>query len=151
MTLKMITFRKATMDDAADLLKWKNEFDTRMNSIVTTDEIKGGPHLIWLANTLADRSVEFLIIELGGEAIGDLRLNHSEREIEVSIRMDKKFRGQGLATQVIGLITEPGKKPLAAKIVAQNLASMRVFISNGYRPEEYVQGPVNYYVFKRFA
>lgn len=149
-----ITFRKATMDDALDLLKWKNELDTRMNSIVTDEEIKIDDHLIWLAKTLADRDVEFWIIEKDGEAIGDLRLNHRERESEISIRLDKRFRGKGVATEVIGMVN-PGSIPkgrrLVAKIRAHNIASMRSFIVNGFRPERFIESPVSYYVFKKYS
>lgn len=153
----MITFRKVIMSDAEDLLRWKNEPDTRANSIVTDAIIELEGHLMWLEKTLADKTVEFYIIQLNGESIGDLRLNHGKKETEVSIRMDKRFRGKGLATHVIGLI-EPGKV-LVAKIRAHNLASMRVFYSNGFRPERAYRlngeivtaGPVDYYVFKKYS
>jgi RimJ/RimL family protein N-acetyltransferase len=148
-SLTDLSFRKAQMGDAVDLLRWKNETDTRMNSIVTSDEIKLEDHLVWLEKTLSDPSVSLNIVEMDGRPIGDLRFNHVAQETEVSIRLEKACRGKGVATAVIGRIF--GRGILTAKIVGHNLASMRVFIANGYMPEEFIQGPVNYYVFKKIA
>lgn len=139
-----LTLRKVEMTDAADLLRWKNEEDTRKNSIVTDAMIDLDDHIKWLTKTLADSTVEFYIILDDGERVGDVRLNHVE-ETEISIRMDKKCRGRGLATQVISMF----KAPLLAKIRAHNVASMRVFITNGFRPDEYVEKPVPYYIFRK--
>ncbi len=151
----MINLRKVTVEDAENLLKWKNEEDTRRNSIVTGEIIKLENHLEWLKKTLTDPTVQFWIIEDDGVPVGDLRLNHGETESEISIRLDKSCRGKGLATAVIGMVECP--KRLVAKIVAHNLASMRVFISNGYKPYEYICGKydpvldktINYYIFKK--
>lgn len=143
----MINLRKVTIEDAGNLLKWKNEEDTRKNSIVTGEMIKLEDHLVWLKKTLEDPSIDFWIIEDDGLPMGDLRLNHGRTETEISIRLDKASRGKGLATAVVGMVECSNK--LVAKIVAHNLASMRVFISNGYKPYEYIQGEVNYYIFKK--
>lgn len=134
------------MDDADMLLEWKNEEDTRMNSIATTDKINYSRHIAWLADTLESKASRLMIIEDDGVPAGDVRLDYDLYETEVSIRLDKKYRGKGLATAVIGMIREEGMK---AKIRAHNLASMRVFISNGFKPYEYYTEPVPYYVFKK--
>lgn len=141
----MITLRKATIDDADMLLGWKNEEDTRKNSILTDAVIDLFDHTMWLRKTLADPAVDFNIILDDGKPVGDVRVNPWRDEREISIRMDKKCRGRGLATQVIALF----RGPLVAKIRAHNVASMRVFIANGYRPEEYIEQPVPYYIFRK--
>jgi RimJ/RimL family protein N-acetyltransferase len=140
-----LTFRPVTMDDAEMLLRWKNENDTRMNSIISQASIPIENHLKWLAGTLKDESVEFRIILLNGEPIGDLRLNHGQ-ETEVSIRLDKAYRGNGLATRVVGMVRDEN---LMAKIVTHNLPSLRVFLANGYKLQEYVIGPVAYYILRK--
>ena len=99
----MINLRKVTIEDAENLLRWKNEEDTRKNSIVTGELIKMEDHLVWLQKTLNDPSVDFWIIEDDGVPMGDLRLNHGKTETEISIRLDKAARGKGLATAVIGM------------------------------------------------
>ena len=161
--------RRVTMADAENLLKWKNEEDTRKNSIVTDAVIKIEDHLVWLEKTLNDPTVDFWIVEYDGQDMGDVRLNHGEEETEVSIRLDKSCRGKGLATDVIGImsrlknykldpdLSKVNCKRLVAKITAHNLASMRVFITNGYKPYEYIRVPystltgrsIDYYIFKQ--
>jgi RimJ/RimL family protein N-acetyltransferase len=142
-----ITLRPATMDDAELLLRWKNEEDTRKNSIVTDEVIKMENHLKWLEATLLDWSTTFRIILLDGVPVGDVRtqIQLESNMQEISIRMDKQYRGMGLATQVIAMFNGP----LLAKIRAHNIASMRVFIANGYRPEKFVDGPAPYYIFRK--
>lgn len=141
----MIKLRKVTMEDAENLLKWKNEEDTRKNSIVTDALILMEDHVKWLEKTLADANVDFYIIENEGAQLGDVRVERKGAESEISIRMDVSSRGAGLATQIIGLF----RGALMAKIRVHNLASMRVFIANGYRPNEYVAEPVPYLIFRK--
>lgn len=141
----MITLRQVNINDAKNLLKWKNEQDTRNNSIVSTQPITLVNHMEWLKKTLADPNISFYIIDINGEPAGDVRLNYSDNETEISIRMDKKYRGMGLATQVIGMF----HGHLIAKIVAHNIPSMRVFIANGYRPAKFLTEPVPHYIFEK--
>ena len=141
----MITKRKVTLDDADMLLSWKNEEDTRKNSIVSDAKIDIVDHVHWLRKTLANPDIEFYIILDDNKAVGDVRINPWEGEREISIRMDKQYRGRGLATQIIALF----RGPLVAKIRAHNVASMRVFIANGYRPEQFIDGPAPYYIFRK--
>ena len=141
-----IKLRPVTTADAVDLLRWKNDPETRRNSIVTQDEIKLEDHLIWLRRTLDDSTIQFFIVELEGKPIGDLRLNPLDTgETEISIRLDVSTRGLGIATQVIGMV----RGLLLAKIVSHNVASMRSFIANGFRPEAFIEGLVSYYLFKK--
>lgn len=132
------------------LLGWKNERDTRMNSIVTHDKILLKNHLKWLEKTLTSKS-HFLFIALyDGKPVGDVRFDRLRNgDFEISIRMDKKYRGKGLATKVISLAELFMFDPtcLVAKIVAHNINSMRVFISNGYKPEKFVDN--TYYIFRK--
>lgn len=142
----LIKLRRASMADARQLLAWKNEADTRANSIVSQDEIKMDDHLVWLEKTLADERVEFFIIQWNGNDAGDLRINCDEDDREVSIRLDKKYRGCGLATRAISMVRGPN---LIAKIVATNVASMRSFIANGFRPWKLIKEPVPHYIFRK--
>jgi len=141
-----LSLRRATMNDADLLLKWKNDDETRRNSIVSREPIKRENHLFWLERTLQDRSVELYIICYNGLFVGDLRLNHHDDGTEVSIRLDKIQRGQGLARRAIGMAH--GEK-LYAKIVPHNVASMRAFLANGYKPVKFVKEPVEHYIFRR--
>lgn len=134
-----LSFRAVTMEDAELLLSWKNEEDTRKNSIATDAVIQMEDHLKWLSERVLRE--EFYIILLDDQAVGDVRLEGDE----ISIRMDKKYRGMGLATQVIAQFPYAN----TAKIRTHNVASMRVFLANGFRPAEHVGGEAPYLIFKR--
>lgn len=136
-----ITLRPVTMADAEVLLGWKNDADTRKNAILTDAVIEMENHLVWLENRL--QRGEFYIILLDGVMAGDVRIERDGSVGEISIRIDPKFRGNGLATQVIPMFGGE----LVAKIRAHNIPSMRVFIANGFKPLEYIEKPVPYYLF----
>lgn len=133
--------RLVTIEDAEMLLGWKNEEDTRKNSIATDAVIEMVDHMSWLSKRLQDTPLNFWVILLDDEPVGDLRLEGQE----ISIRMDKKYRGMGLATQVIAMFSGP----LVAKVRTHNIASMRVFLANGFRPIEHVDCNSPYLIFKK--
>lgn len=132
-----ITYRRATFLDAPDLLRWKNDPETRRFSIETHDEITPERHAIWMDWMLAHSSVRTYIVEADGVPCGDVRGEVHMRFIEIAIKMDPKFRGQGIgsvALVAIGdLLQQEFKKMLVAKIVYGNVASMRLFENCGYR------------------
>lgn len=136
-----LTTRPVTIEDAKLLLGWKNEEDTRKNSIVTDAVIEFSDHLQWLTKRLQADPLNFWVILLDDEPVGDVRLEGQE----ISIRMDKKYRGMGLATQAIAMFSGP----LCAKIRTHNIASMRVFLANGFRPVEHVECDAPYLIFKK--
>lgn len=143
-----ITIRPAGFQDTDDLLEWKNDPDTRKFSIVTQDVILKENHKKWLADCLFDKNRELNILFYNGEKCGDLRFDIGPETIEVSIRLAKEFRGKGIGSAAIKKYCPTVKrmygKPIIAKIVNGNLASMNVFIANGFKPIKYEEG---YYTF----
>ena len=139
----MITLRPATMEDAKFLLEIKNDKATRMNSIITDEIIKWEDHIVWLEKRLESPGMN--VIELNGDPVGDMRFDTIKGGHEISIRLHKDFRGQGIATKAISRAL--GK--LTAYIVEGNIPSMRTFIGNGFRPVKYIKGErINYYKFE---
>lgn len=139
-----MNLRPMTMDDADKMLEWKNYPETRQFAIVGLFEIRREEHIKWL-----EQNVQyFQIIEVDGKKAGAVRINGGE----ISIWIDRDFRGKGLATDVIKSVSQPG---MIAKIVDGNIASMRAFIKCGYVPISYIKGidnfitrTVNFYIFK---
>ncbi len=123
--------RLVTMDDALDLLQWKNDPDTCRNSIVTEDVICWSPHLVWVNQRLEKPG--FYIIMDGEKKCGDIRFDIG-KETEVSIRIARKLRGQGIGLKALrlGITKHPG--PLMAKIVDGNEASHALFTHAGFKP-----------------
>ena len=142
--------RPMTMEDADKMLEWKNYPETRKFAIASRDKIKLKDHLKWLKN-----NVQFF------QVIDDIKGAVRIQNNEVSIWIDRAFWGQGIATEVIKLVSKLG---MTAKIVEGHVGSMRAFIKAGFVPIEYIEhefllGVVyiaddselnqpNYYIFK---
>jgi len=126
------------------LLGWKNDPETRNNAIVTSAEIRLDDHMRWLTSTLGNPGINLQVILMDGEPVGDVRIDY---ETEISIRLDPKHRGKGLATQVIAMMIGAYE----AKILPHNIASLRAFIKNGYLPVRFVEGVTSYYIFKNYS
>lgn len=136
--MKSIRLRKATLEDAEILLNWKNDPETRKWAIVTHDKIKMENHIKWLEKHYK----EIAIITDGEKDYGNIRINKEE----IAIVIDKKYRGYGLAKKVLSKI----ETKRIAKIVDGNIASMRLFISAGFKPvaHKYKNG-IGYYVLQQ--
>jgi RimJ/RimL family protein N-acetyltransferase len=126
--------RKATTHDRDFLLRLKNDPVMRKFSVVTHDKIKLKAHLAWLKKHLN----EIQIAMDKGKRIGMFRIYNKE----VSINIDPKYRGKGYGDKILKAGLIPG---LWAKIVDGNVASMRLFLTNGFMVTDYKRG---YYVLK---
>lgn len=133
--------RPMTMADADKLLEWKNYPETRKFSIITPHEIKADDHYHWLRQHLEF----FQVIQGSNNTIGAIRI----KDGEISIWIDSRFRGQGLAAKVLEKVATPG---MTAKIAEGNIPSMRAFIKAGFTPTAYYVHPSNfpsYYIFRK--
>ncbi len=137
----MITLRPATIEDAKFLFDLKNDPDTRKNAIVSEDLILWENHLPWLEKRLESPGMNIIMFD--DIPVGDVRFDYGE-ETEIGIRLVPEFRGQGIARRAISMCL--GK--LVANIVEGNVASMRTFLANGFKPVKYITGKKNYYRFE---
>ncbi len=135
------TLRKATMEDAEQLLSWKNDPVTRQFAIVTHDEIKLENHLIWLSDALDNSSIELLVIIDGHKNYGDIRFDFFTDYTEISVRIEPAYRKKEIAsimlTEAIHEYFYQSSLPLIAKIVNGNIASFRLFIGLGFNVIDY--------------
>lgn len=131
----MIRLRPMTMEDADKMLEWKNYAETRQYAIASHDEIIREHHLYWL-----ERNLQYFQIIFNKFGIcGAVRIQDGE----VSIWIDRLFRGQGIATSVIQRVSQVG---YIAKIVWGNHTSMNCFFKAGYYPIAYFDG---YFTFQK--
>ena len=130
--------RKMTMTDADKMLEWKNYSETRQFAIVAKEEIKKEDHLAWLKDNIQYFQVIELSVETG-EPCGAVRI----KDNEISIWIDRKFWGKGVASYILDEVSEVG---MTAKIVEGNVGSMRAFIKADFKPISYHK---NYYIFQR--
>ena len=66
--------RKAVMDDAELILKWRNDEMTRRNSF-SSDVISMDNHVKWLERKFSDNKCLMYILEDDGAAVGHIRLD----------------------------------------------------------------------------
>ena len=125
-----LTVRKATADDAADLLAWRNDPVTRAMSR-STEPVEAGDHARWFHGALADPTCTLLIGEQAGRKIGMVRLARGE-ETEVSINLNPAARGRRLAGELLALALAEERGAILAVIKPENLASIRLFQGAGF-------------------
>lgn len=121
--------RRATMDDAAVLFAWRNDPETRANS-VTTDPVAWDGHRGWLEMSLASPDRELLIAEIDGVPVGTVRIDRGE-EIELSWTVAPDQRGKGIGRYMVTMASPSG--PAVAKIKPANIASQKIAESAGFR------------------
>lgn len=127
--------RPMTMDDADFMLSLKNDPDTRNFALLTSEVIKREDHIKFLEKNID----QFQVIEDNGAKAGALRVQDNE----ISIWLDKDFRGRGLASKAIKRSKYVGMK---AKIVCGNIKSLQAFIGEGFFPVEFIHAPVPHYI-----
>jgi len=120
-----IRLRPAIWLDGDMLLDWKNDPVMRRFSIVTRRKIRRRNHFKWLANHIHEI---YIIENENGVAVGDIRLEGDS----IAIKIDPRFRGLGFGGMAIKL-AQKERDHLVAHIVDGNVASMRLFLGNGFK------------------
>ncbi|BAE49519.1 GNAT family N-acetyltransferase [Paramagnetospirillum magneticum] len=130
-------FRRAVIQDASDLLVWRNDPDTIANSL-TGKAVAEADHFAWIARVLASPDFILLMAEQAGEKLGMVRFDREEDgEWEVSINLNPAARGRGLAADLLaGSIAAAfpagARPPLVAWVKQSNPASLRIFERCGF-------------------
>lgn len=132
-----VTLRRATMDDAARLLAWRNDPQTRAMS-VSASEVTGDEHRAFLAASVdsADRSL--FVAEDRGRPIGTVRLDREpDGTSTVSLTVAPEERRKGYATALLRAAEVEAARGGAMRLVAvlrpDNGASRKAFEAAGYR------------------
>ena len=135
-----VALRRATMEDAALLLAWRNQPATRANSIDAT-EISEDAHAAWLRRTLQDPHRYLFIAVIAPEQtpIGSGRLDVKAGIGEISLTVAAEYRGQGFGAAIINALVDvaaaAGVGTVRASVKGHNLPSLRAFLSEGFRLE----------------
>lgn len=136
-----LTPRRATAEDSAALLAWRNHPDTRRLSF-DPEVIAAATHERWFAAVLADPDRELLIVERAGAPLGVLRYDiatgSAAGRARVSVYLVPGLAGQGWGARLL-LAGEtwlrrhrPDACTLEAEIAAANVASVRAFQAAGF-------------------
>ena len=145
--------RRATMDDALDVLAWRNDETTRKNSF-TQEEISEENHLKWFKRKLDDNNCLMYILEDGTGSLGSIRLDITDKIAEISYMIAPAARGKGLGKEIIKLIdnvpeletavTDNRIQSLVGFVNEDNVASARCFEENGYT--KLIAGDIRCYI-----
>jgi spore coat polysaccharide biosynthesis predicted glycosyltransferase SpsG/RimJ/RimL family protein N-acetyltransferase len=130
-----VLVRPANEGDAALLLVWRNDSETRAWSR-TTDPVAPADHAAWLEKVLADPDRQLLIAELDHQPIGTVRFDRDGDHWEVSITLAPEARGRKLAVPML-LAAERTRTPadIRACVHKDNTASLKLFRRAGYEQD----------------
>ena len=130
--------RPATDADEGLLLEWRNEPETRRQSLQQAP-VSPEQHARWFRDRLARPSeCRIYIAEIEGAPVGQARVDlMGEGRGEISVAVAVASRGRGLGRALIAKATEAAAADLGAgSVVAvvrrENAASLRAFEAAGY-------------------
>lgn len=130
--------RKATIDDAMDILAWRNDPQTRASSF-NKEEIDPDSHIKWFRGKLADENCELFILTDGEKKLGHIRVDINDNTGTISYMITPTHRGKGYGTEMIRLLDAAVDKRvsvLSALVEKDNAASQKCFERNGYERRE---------------
>ena len=134
-----IQLKRARDHNIKELLKWKNDPVMRQFSIETQKEIEMEDHIKWFR-----RNKQNIYIIYDDIDYGDVRFDGDE----VAIKVDPRFRGMGIGKKALELAKEM-RDMMIAKIVDGNVASMRLFLSVGFKIIDHeTENEIGYYILK---
>ncbi len=124
-----IALRRAEETDAAQLLAWRNDPETRANSrrqhILTWAELSEAP---------PGTRRETYIGDIDGRPVGTVRLDYTDGQCELSWTVAPASRGQSIGRALVeAAIATATTKRLTAEIKPGNRASRRIAEALGFK------------------
>ena len=139
-----LILREAVIEDATNLLEWRNHPSTRRASF-DSKPINYSEHMKWLHEKLADEKCVIYIAEHNGHAVGMVRAEEIKDEYELSWVIAPDKRGQGHGKHMLKAILTKLDKQAYAKIRQDNEASLKMAESSGMY---YCQENENFLIYK---
>ncbi len=131
--MPVIFFRKVILKDLDTLLRWRNDPETRKNS-VQSDLIQRSEHEEWLKQTIQSVQKELYIAELEGTSIGSIRFDlNADHSWELSWTVAPEARGKELGTQMVSEAVRMKKARIISKVKSANVASQKIALKAGFR------------------
>lgn len=133
----MVYLREATQSDIDILYEWANDPIVRQNSF-HSETIPYHVHQEWFAHMMEDENTIQYILMADGEPVGQIRLSIDGNEAEIGYSISSQHRRKGYGRMILQLIVEevnqkfPNVEKLVAKVKPENIASKKLFESEGY-------------------
>lgn len=141
-----LSLRKAVMDDALDILKWRND-EKSIEGSFTKEKIDIPHHMEWYKKKLSSTTCHMFILEEKGEKAGLIRIDQEGNVGELSIMIAPEKRGKGFGNEIMALIENnlpDGIKGLVGFVLPGNQPSRKMCLANGYN--EFIAGDVTCYI-----
>jgi RimJ/RimL family protein N-acetyltransferase len=130
-----LCLRSILPEDSAILLRWRNDPETRRNSVNTT-EVSPEEHARWFHRMITLNPQRIAIAEMDGMRVGVIRLdwNDEHDSCEISFTVAPEHRRKGLGFRIVQQETQSlSNVRLLAKVKAANIGSRRIFERLGFR------------------
>ena len=141
-----IYLRKATIEDARDILAWRNDPVTRESSFGKA-VIDLDTHMKWFQKKLQKEDCLMLVLMEEDLKLGTVRIDIVNHIGEVSYMVAPVFRGNGYGKKILQYLEKKlpmGVKTLVGFTTKDNVASGKCFLTNGYT--EFAAGGVKCYI-----
>jgi len=127
-----IGLRAVSIEDAEQLLLWRNDETTRLASH-QTQVLSLSEHQSWLAKSLCNPQRKLYIAQYLGQDIGTVRADYLiERQAWLlSWTLAPEKRGQGLAKHMVHAFVDVIDDDICAEIKDSNLASIKIALFIG--------------------
>lgn len=130
----LIQLRLVTRDDLP--IFFEQQLDPEANWMAAftakdpTDRVAYDAHM---EKVLADQGITIRTILYDGQVAGSVLCHSWDGQPELSYWLGKEFWGKGIATQALALFLQVlATRPLTARVVKDNIASIRVLEKNGF-------------------
>jgi len=127
-----VVLRKATLDDAVLLFKWRNDPSSRTN-FFDTKKIVFGEHVKWVQLVLDDHSRHLFIVERQGTPVGTIRLDPYKDGYILSWTTAPEARDKGVGKEMLKKAANSFKEPLYAQIKTDNVPSIKMARYAGFK------------------
>jgi RimJ/RimL family protein N-acetyltransferase len=117
--------RRATIQDADLLLKWRNDPLTRKANH-TTHKVQSEEHITWLTKILNNPNWKLMIAEEDGIPVGTVRMDYADGIYELSWTVAPEMRRRGIGKKMVSLVAQQIVSPIRAKIYTSNVASVKI-------------------------
>jgi RimJ/RimL family protein N-acetyltransferase len=135
MTVKELQIRKALSSDDQDIFIWRNDSDSRKNSI-TTHKISKSEHQEWFRKKLSSKDTDIYIGYQLNTKIGVVRIEKQhDNSAEINITINPSQRNKGYGTELLSKAIKISFNKydiLTARIKKSNFASIKMFEKVGF-------------------
>lgn len=129
-----LKLRPAVFKDWETLLEWRNDSSSRKNSF-KQEQIDEQSHKTWLISSLSNPDRTLLIMEDSkGLPLGTVRCDTiASKEKVLSWTINPNYRKKGLGKSMLELFLKGSKEDFTAKIKKENIGSIKMAESNGFK------------------